>query len=78
MSSLPTQIAETIQTAHIKREPSPRHDLNPSTAASTRQPAYLSPASPSSLRRYNNNNNNNNNNNDDDDDELDDDDEEEE
>ncbi|KAI8952334.1 hypothetical protein F4801DRAFT_225911 [Xylaria longipes] len=69
MSSLPTQIAETIQTAHIKREPSPRHDLNPSTAASTRQPAYLSPASPSSLRRYNNNN---------DDDELDDDDDEEE
>ncbi|KAI0408682.1 hypothetical protein F4802DRAFT_360339 [Xylaria palmicola] len=44
MSALPTQIAETIQTAHINREPSPRHDLNPSTAASTRTPAYLSPA----------------------------------
>ncbi|KAI0447987.1 hypothetical protein F4803DRAFT_545513 [Xylaria telfairii] len=64
MSSLPTQIAETIQTAHINREPSPRHDLNPSTAASTRAPAYLSPAS-SSPRPY------------DDDDELDDDDDDE-
>ncbi|KAI0191239.1 hypothetical protein EV127DRAFT_71419 [Xylaria flabelliformis] len=49
--SIPTQIAETIQTAHIKRDPSPRHDLNPSTAASKREPAYLSPTS--SPRRYN-------------------------
>ncbi|KAI0426412.1 hypothetical protein F5Y09DRAFT_65519 [Xylaria sp. FL1042] len=43
MSSIPTQVAEVIQTAHINREPSPRHDLNPSTAASTKAPAYLSP-----------------------------------
>ncbi|KAI0802533.1 hypothetical protein GGR55DRAFT_423079 [Xylaria sp. FL0064] len=43
MSSIPTQVAEVIQTAHINRDPSPRHDLNPSTAASTRAPAYLSP-----------------------------------
>ncbi|KAI1358598.1 hypothetical protein F5Y08DRAFT_111089 [Xylaria arbuscula] len=41
MSSVPTQIAEVIQTAHINREPSPRHDLNPSTAASTRESAYI-------------------------------------
>ncbi|KAI0526474.1 hypothetical protein F5B22DRAFT_641618 [Xylaria bambusicola] len=46
MSSIPTQVAEVIQTAHIKREPSPRHDLNPSTAASTREPAYLPSTSP--------------------------------
>ncbi|KAI1155064.1 hypothetical protein F4825DRAFT_110294 [Nemania diffusa] len=46
MSSIPTQIAEVIQTAHINRSPSPRHDLNPSTAASTREPAYLLPSSP--------------------------------
>ncbi len=41
-SSIPTQVAEVIQTAHINRAPSPRHDLNPSTAASTREPVYLS------------------------------------
>ncbi|KAI0128489.1 hypothetical protein BJ170DRAFT_331307 [Xylariales sp. AK1849] len=39
--SLPTQIAETIQTAHIKRDPSPHHDLNPSTAASEKEPVRL-------------------------------------
>ncbi|KAI1751431.1 hypothetical protein F4782DRAFT_183509 [Xylaria castorea] len=60
--SIPTQIAETIQTAHIKRDPSPRHDLNPSTAASKREPAYLAASASSPRRRYN------------DDDELDDDD----
>lgn len=32
------QLAETIQTASIKRNPSPHHDLNPSTAASKKQP----------------------------------------
>lgn len=37
-SSIPTQIAETIQTASINRAPSPRHDLNPSTASSTYEP----------------------------------------
>ncbi|KAI1425972.1 hypothetical protein F5Y12DRAFT_713626 [Xylaria sp. FL1777] len=41
-SSIPTQVAEVIQTAHINRHPSPRHDLNPSTAASTKEPVYLS------------------------------------
>jgi len=33
-SSAPLQLAETIQTASIKRYPSPTQDLNPSTAAS--------------------------------------------
>ncbi|KAI1376770.1 hypothetical protein F4677DRAFT_445093 [Hypoxylon crocopeplum] len=40
-ASIPTQIAETIQTAHIQRNPSPRHDLNPSTSASEKQPVHL-------------------------------------
>lgn len=35
------QVAETIQTAHIKREPSAQHDINPSTAADTREPVHL-------------------------------------
>ncbi|KAG9235512.1 hypothetical protein BJ875DRAFT_458912 [Amylocarpus encephaloides] len=33
-SSLPIEIASTIQSASIKRDPSPHHDINPSTAAS--------------------------------------------
>ncbi|KAH8674010.1 hypothetical protein BX600DRAFT_509219 [Xylariales sp. PMI_506] len=41
MSSIPTQIAETVQTAHLNRAPSPRHDLNPSTAASIKEPVRL-------------------------------------
>ena len=40
-SDIPIQIAETIQTAHIKRDPSPSHDINPSTAASKREPASV-------------------------------------
>lgn len=40
-SDIPMQIAETIQTAHIKREPSAAHDINPSTAADTREPVEL-------------------------------------
>ena len=40
-SDIPLQIAETIQTAHIKRDPSPAHDLNPSTAASKREPVQV-------------------------------------
>ncbi|KAK3952734.1 hypothetical protein QBC32DRAFT_340669 [Pseudoneurospora amorphoporcata] len=40
-SDIPIQIAETVQTAHIKRDPSPSHDINPSTAASKREPASL-------------------------------------
>lgn len=40
-TSLPLQIAETVQTAHINRHPSPAHDLNPSTAASRKEPVTL-------------------------------------
>lgn len=36
-SDIPMQIAETIQTAHINRAPSAAHDINPSTAADTRE-----------------------------------------
>ncbi|KAI1335168.1 hypothetical protein F5Y15DRAFT_420206 [Xylariaceae sp. FL0016] len=43
MASIPTQIAETVQTAHIQRNPSPNHDINPSTAASAKEPVRLSP-----------------------------------
>lgn len=42
-SSVPLQIAETLQTAHLKRDPSPQHDLNPSTAADRREPVELEP-----------------------------------
>ncbi|KAK6068513.1 hypothetical protein SCUP515_09511 [Seiridium cupressi] len=44
--SIPTQIAETVQTAHINRAPSPHHDANPSTSASVKEPvraAYPGP-----------------------------------
>lgn len=40
--SIPTQIAETVQTAHIQRDPSPHHDLNPSTSASIKEPVRIS------------------------------------
>jgi hypothetical protein len=45
-SSIPTQIAEIVQMGHINRAPSPRHDMNPSTAASVLEPVYLSPVPP--------------------------------
>jgi hypothetical protein len=41
-SSIPLQIAETIQTASIKRHPDVAHDLNPSTAASEKTPVTVS------------------------------------
>jgi hypothetical protein len=40
-SNIPVEIASTLQGASIKRHPSPRHDLNPSTAASQKQPVTL-------------------------------------
>ncbi|KAH7393246.1 hypothetical protein BKA64DRAFT_675653 [Cadophora sp. MPI-SDFR-AT-0126] len=40
--SLPIEIASTIQSASINRAPSPSHDLNPSTAASQKQPVSVS------------------------------------
>jgi len=54
-SSLPLHIAETIQTASINRAPSPSYDLNPSTAASKKEPVILTPGGPasdSSLDKY--------------------------
>jgi len=53
--SVPLQITETIQTASINHAPSPTHDLNPSTAASSKEPATAShhaPASDSSLDKF--------------------------
>jgi hypothetical protein len=47
-SSIPIQIAETIQTAHINRAPDVAHDVNPSTAASSKQPVTVSHHVPSS------------------------------
>ena len=38
MSHAPLGIAEAIQGASIKRHPSPRHDINPATAASEKVP----------------------------------------
>jgi hypothetical protein len=55
MASNPAlELAETIQTASINRAPSPTHDLNPSTAASEKQPVKAShaPASDSSADKY--------------------------
>ncbi len=40
-SSVPLQIAERIQTAHIVRSPSPHHDLAPGTAADKKEPVLL-------------------------------------
>jgi len=54
-SSVPLQIAETIQTASINRSPSTAHDLNPSTTASTKLPVRVEPgvpASESSFEKY--------------------------
>lgn len=45
------EIASTIQSASINRAPSPTHDLNPSTAASQKQPVSLSHSDPS-LDKY--------------------------
>ncbi|MCJ1476903.1 hypothetical protein MMC13_005572 [Lambiella insularis] len=42
-SSLPLELASTIQSASLNRAPSPTHDLNPSTAASAKLPVRLSP-----------------------------------
>ena len=52
-SDLPLEIASTLQTASIQARPDPRHDLNPSTAASKREPVTIAafiatPSSPSS------------------------------
>lgn len=44
------QVAETLQTAHINTSPSPQRDINPSTAASTKEPVeFASPTSSDSV-----------------------------
>jgi Autophagy receptor ATG43 len=49
MASNPAvELASTIQSASIKRHPSPHHDINPSTAASAKSPATATVHSPSS------------------------------
>lgn len=48
MSNPALGLAETIQTASLKRHPSPAHDINPSTAASKKQPISHDAASISS------------------------------
>lgn len=37
-SSIPANVTSAIQSASINRHPSPSHDINPSTAASTKRP----------------------------------------
>lgn len=49
MSDPVIQIAETIQTASINRHPSPKHDINPSTSASNKQPVELDTSPDSSV-----------------------------
>jgi hypothetical protein len=37
----PVEIASAIQSASIERHPDPRHDINPSTAASSKKPVRI-------------------------------------
>ncbi|KAK7414516.1 hypothetical protein QQX98_006627 [Neonectria punicea] len=41
MNSGATELAATIQAAHINRHPDPKLDINPSTASATREPVTL-------------------------------------
>ncbi|CAK7242223.1 MAG: hypothetical protein STHCBS139747_003704 [Sporothrix thermara] len=50
-SSIPLQLAETIQTAHIVHDPSIERDMAPSTAADVREPVVVDSASEYKLRR---------------------------
>ncbi|OAA64186.1 hypothetical protein SPI_02833 [Niveomyces insectorum RCEF 264] len=45
-SSIPLQLAETVQTAHIRQNPSVERDLAPSTAADTKEPVVLEESHP--------------------------------
>ncbi|PSN74937.1 DUF1770-domain-containing protein [Corynespora cassiicola Philippines] len=40
-SDAPAEITSILQSASIKRHPSPRHDANPSTVASEKEPVHL-------------------------------------
>jgi hypothetical protein len=49
MASNPAvELASTLQSASVKRHPSPHHDVNPSTAASSKVPGTATVHSPSS------------------------------
>ncbi|CAK7221480.1 hypothetical protein SCUCBS95973_004514 [Sporothrix curviconia] len=50
-SSIPLQIAETIQTAHIVHDPSVERDMAPSTAADTHTPVVVDAGSERRLRQ---------------------------
>ncbi|KAF2259338.1 DUF1770-domain-containing protein [Lojkania enalia] len=41
-SDAPAEVASILQSVSIKRNPSPQHDLNPSTAVSKKRPVQLS------------------------------------
>ncbi|KIX10078.1 uncharacterized protein Z518_01159 [Rhinocladiella mackenziei CBS 650.93] len=41
-----SELASAVQSVHLKRDPSPEHDVNPSTAASKKIPGNLEPVSP--------------------------------
>ncbi|KAF2084067.1 DUF1770-domain-containing protein [Saccharata proteae CBS 121410] len=45
----PLEIASTIQTASIQRDPSPSHDINPTTSASVREPVHITSPTSSSI-----------------------------
>ena len=45
MEDVLIQVAETLQTASINRAPSPEHDINPSTAASRKEPVQFESSS---------------------------------
>jgi len=38
----PIEIASALQSASINRHPDPKHDINPSTAASQKKPVHIS------------------------------------
>ncbi|KAH0846383.1 hypothetical protein AYO21_07473 [Fonsecaea monophora] len=52
MASVANEIASTIQSAHIKHDPSPEHDINPSTAASQKIPGEVEAISPPRSRSH--------------------------
>ena len=49
MADLAGQIGSTLQSASLNRHPSPRHDINPSTAASAKEPIRILTGSKASV-----------------------------
>ncbi|KAF2461928.1 hypothetical protein BDY21DRAFT_330019 [Lineolata rhizophorae] len=43
------ELASTLQAASLNRQPSPEHDVNPSTSASTKEPVHVVSSSSSSV-----------------------------